>query len=94
MMDIICTQRIKPGMEAEAEKLLREAEKETLANDKGCERYEWYRGEEPNTYILVERWTDREAALAHIRSPHMTRLLKEIAEVAPEKFTISRLTRL
>ena len=52
MIDIICTQRIKPGMEAQAEKVLPEAEKQTLAHDKGCERYEWYRGEEPNTYIL------------------------------------------
>jgi hypothetical protein len=35
MIDIICTQRIKPGMEEQAEKALREAEKQTLANDKG-----------------------------------------------------------
>jgi quinol monooxygenase YgiN len=94
MIDIICTQRIKPGMEDRAEKVLREAEQLTLAHDKGCERYEWYRGEEPSTFILIERWTDREAAQAHIRSAHMTRILKELEELAPEKFTIRRLTRL
>jgi quinol monooxygenase YgiN len=94
MIDIICTQRIKPGMEERAEKLMREAEKQTLANDKGCERYEWYRAKEPDTYVLIERWTDMECAQMHLRSPHMTNILKELADVAPEKFTINRLTRL
>ena len=94
MIDIICTQRIKPGMEEKAEIVLREAEKLTLANDKGCERYEWYRGNEPGTYVLIERWTDMECARAHLSSAHMTNILKELADLAPEKFTISRLTRL
>jgi hypothetical protein len=26
-----------------------------LAYDGRCERYEWYRGEEPSTFILIER---------------------------------------
>lgn len=94
MIDIICSQRINPGMEERAEKLLREAEKETLAKDKGCERYEWYRGSEAGTYVLIERWTDREAAQTHLRSAHMERILKELAELAPEKFSIRRITRL
>jgi quinol monooxygenase YgiN len=84
MIDIICTQRVKPGMEAQVEELLREAEKETLAHDKGCERYEWYRSQEPSTYVLIERWTDRDSAQAHLRSEHMTRILKELAELGLE----------
>jgi quinol monooxygenase YgiN len=94
MIDIVCTQRIKPGMEARAEKALREAERLTLANDKGCERYEWYRSEEPSTFILIERWTDRESAQAHLRSAHMAEILKELDEIGREKFTINRLARL
>lgn len=93
MFDIICTQRIMPGTEVQVEELLRQAEVETLAHDKGCERYEWYR-QEPNTYILIERWTDRDAAIAHFRSRHMTRVLEALNRIVPEKFTISRLTRL
>ena len=94
MIDIICTQRIKPGKEAEVERLLREAERLTVAHDKGCERYEWYRGKEPLTYVLVERWTDSEAARTHLGAPHMTRILKELAELVPDKFAVERLTRL
>jgi quinol monooxygenase YgiN len=94
MIDIVCTQRINPGMEERVERLLQEAEKETLAHDKGCERYEWYRGSDPNTYVLIERWSDREAVQAHLRSAHMERILKELADLVPEKFSVSRLTRL
>ena len=94
MIDIICTQRIKPGMQVQVEQVLRDAERLTLAHDKGCERYEWYRGEEPDTYILVERWTDRESVLAHLKSAHMTRILKALAELVPAKFTVNRLARL
>ena len=94
MIDIVCTQRINPGMEERVERLLQEAVKETLAHDKGCEWYEWYRGSEPNTYVLIERWSEREAVQAHLRSAHMERLLKELADLVPEKFSISRLARL
>ncbi len=94
MIDIVVTQRIKPGFEAEAEALFREVETATLANDKGCLRYEWYRAEEPGTYILVERWSDRDAIQAHFKSAHMSALMPKLAPYAVEKFTTQRLTRL
>jgi quinol monooxygenase YgiN len=94
MIDIVVTQRIKPGMEAEAEALFREVEVATLAKDKGCLRYEWYRAEEPGTYILLERWSDREAIQAHFKSEHMAQLLPKLAQYAVEKFTSVRLSRL
>jgi quinol monooxygenase YgiN len=73
---------------------VREAERLTLAHDKGRERHEWYRSEEPHTYVLIERWTDRESAQAHRRSERITTLLKELGERVPEKFSIGRLIRL
>jgi len=94
MIDIVVTQRIQPGMEAEAEVLFREVEAATLAKDKGCLRYEWYRAEEPGTYILLERWSDREAIQAHFKSEHMAQLLPKLASCAVEKFTSVRLSRL
>ncbi|TAJ82891.1 MAG: antibiotic biosynthesis monooxygenase [Reyranella sp.] len=94
MIDIVATQRIKLGMEAEAEALFWEVEAATLAKDKGCLRYEWYRAEEPGTYILLERWSDREAVQAHFKSEHMAQLLPKLAPYAVEKFTSVRLARL
>jgi quinol monooxygenase YgiN len=94
VIDLVCTQRIKPGAATRVEELLREAERLTLANDAGCERYEWYRGNQPDTYVLIERWRDGEAAQRHLNAPHMVRILKELAELVPERFLVNRLVRL
>jgi quinol monooxygenase YgiN len=94
MFDCVVTQRVIPGKEAEFEALLRELEADTLASDHGCLRYEWYRAELPQTYTLLERWTDRAAAEAHLRAPHFLALLPKLRECATEWFTIVRLARL
>jgi quinol monooxygenase YgiN len=81
-------------MAARVEGIPRETERQTLAHDKGCQRYEGYRSKEPDTYILIERWTDREPAQAHLGSDHRARLPEERAECLSGQFTIARLTRL
>ncbi len=94
MFDCVVTQRVIAGKEAEFEALLRQLEANTLAGDQGCLRYEWYRAELPQTYTLLERWTDRAAAEAHLRAPHFVALLPKLRDCATEWFTILRLTRL
>jgi quinol monooxygenase YgiN len=94
MFDVVVTQRVKPGKEQEFEALARQLEANTLANDKGCLRYEWYRAETPQTYILVERWTDQAAAQTHLKADHFTALLPKLRECVPEPFSITRLMRL
>jgi len=92
--NIVATQRVLPGKESECEALLREAEAATLANDKGCLRYEWYRSETPQTYILLERWTDRAAVQAHLAAPHILAVRGKLQGLVPEAFTFVRLTKL
>lgn len=94
MVDMIVTLLIKPGMEAQAEELLRQLESETAENDKGCLRYQWYRAERPGTYYLLERWTDQAAMEAHLKSAHLAKLMPQIANCAVEKVTTTKLTRL
>ena len=91
---MVVTQRVNPGMEERVEALLREITANTLAQDAGCLRYEWYRAEEPHTYVLLERWTDREAVQAHLKADHMAALLPKLMECVPERFSVMRLTRL
>ena len=86
-LDIVVTLRVRAGWEGEAEALLREMEAATLAHDEGCLRYEWYRAETPQTYILLERWTDQEAVRAHLRAPHMTASFDRMKPMLPEPFT-------
>ena len=94
MLDLIVTQRVNPGMEKPFEDLLREVTKNTLAIDKGCLRYEWYRSPEPYTYILIERWTDREAAQAHLNSDHLAEIMPRYQRCVPGRFHVTMLERL
>ena len=94
MIDMVVTQRVNPGREAYVEGLLREITANTLAQDAGCLRYEWYRAAEPHTYILLERWTDQAAVQAHLKADHMAALLPRLMACVPERFSVMRLTPL
>jgi quinol monooxygenase YgiN len=94
MIDVVVTQRVNAGMEEAFETIAREVTANTLSQDKGCLRYEWYRAEAPQTYILIERWTDHAAAHAHINADHIAALMPRIRDCVPEKFSAMRLTRI
>lgn len=94
MIDVVVTQRVHPGMEQAFEQLAGELTANTLAKDKGCLRYEWYRSETPHTYILIERWADVAAVQAHLSAEHMALLKPRLQECVPEPFSVNRLTQL
>jgi quinol monooxygenase YgiN len=81
-------------MEQAFEALARQLAASTLANDEGCLRYEWYRAAAPQTYILIERWTEMAAAQAHLKTEHIAALMPKLRECAPEMFSVMQLTRL
>jgi quinol monooxygenase YgiN len=45
MINVIVTQRVNAGMEEAFEAIAREITSNTLSQDKGCLRYEWYRAD-------------------------------------------------
>jgi quinol monooxygenase YgiN len=94
MIDIIATQRVNVGMETAFEALAREITANTMSQDKGCLRYEWYRADAPQTYILVERWADQAAVQAHLGSDHLAALMPRLRDCVPEKFSFMRLARI
>jgi quinol monooxygenase YgiN len=94
MVDMVVTQRVKPGMEQVFEALARQLAANTLANDEGCLRYEWYRADAPQTYILIERWADMAAVQAHLKSGHIAALMPKFRECVPETFSVIQLERL
>jgi quinol monooxygenase YgiN len=94
MIDIIANQRVNAGMEAAFEALAREITTNTTSQDKGCLRYEWYRADVPQTYILVERWTDQAAVQAHLGADHLAALMPRLRDCVSEKFSFMRLTRI
>ena len=94
MIDLIVTLRVKPGTEAKAEDLLRLLEQETMENDPGCLRYQWYKAEQPGLYYLLERWTNQAALDAHRKTEHLAKILPQVTEYSAEKVTFTKLTRL
>ena len=93
-LNIIATRTVLPGHQKEFEAILKEMVAGTLANDKGCLRYEWYRSDAPNTYILFESWTDRAAVLSHLQAPHMVKTRSQIASMAAADLTFVSLSKL
>ena len=90
----IATLRIQPGKEEEVEAILRDIQAATLANDKGCLRYEWYRASTQLTYILLERWADQAAAQEHLNAPHVVTAVEKLLPLALAQPQAVRLTKL
>ena len=68
-VNALATLRVQAGKEAEVEAILRDSQSATLANDKGCLHYEWYRASTPQTHIRLQRWSDQAAAQDHLNAP-------------------------
>ena len=93
-LNALATQRVQVGKEAEAETILRDLQAATLANDKGCLRYEWYRASTPQTYILLERWADQAAAQEHLNAPHVVSAVEKLLLLDVENPKVVRLAKL
>ena len=94
MFNAIVMQKVLPGKQAEFEALAKELEANTVKNDEGCQRYEWYRSQEPDTYYVIESWASEAAVEAHLKTPHFVALMPRLKECVPEGFSFVRLTRL
>ena len=93
-LNALATQRVQAGKEKELEAILRDLQAATLANDKGCLRYEWYRASTPQTYILLERWADEAAARQHLNAPHVVSAVEKLLSLVLENPKAVRLTKL
>jgi quinol monooxygenase YgiN len=93
-LNAVVTQQVQTGKEEEAEAILRDLQAATLANDKGCLRFEWYRASTPRTYILLERWADQAAAQNHLNAPHVVSAVEKLLPLVAEQPQAVRLTKL
>jgi quinol monooxygenase YgiN len=78
------TRRVQAGKEEETEVILRDLQAATLANDKGCLRYEWYRASTAQTYILLERWADQAAVQEHLKALHFVSAIEKLSPLVLE----------
>ena len=81
--------RVECGAENREELVgLMEKMQEDSRGEEGCLRYGFFAAvEDPNSFVAVEEWADREALDAHFQQPHLqefTRGLLEVVSSQPE----------
>jgi quinol monooxygenase YgiN len=93
MYEVLLTVAVKLACRERFEAVMRELCARTVADDPGCQRYEWYRAESGPTYYLLERWTDEAAVLAHARAGHCLELVPQLMECTESDFIMHKMVR-
>lgn len=71
MIYVLATIKAKPGQAGALIKGAQSCVAETR-KENGCVSYEYVQStDDPDTLIVVERWTTREALAAHLLAPHL-----------------------
>ncbi len=80
-LTVIARAKAKSGREADVENALRAAVGPTH-QEPGCLRYTINRGvDDPQTFVVVERWASREALDAHLKTPHIQKLFAAMGDL-------------
>jgi quinol monooxygenase YgiN len=87
MILVIGRVRCDPARREELVALLRKMQDDSR-REEGCLRYGFFTAvEDPNSFVAVEEWADREALDRHFAQPHLrefARRLVELVDSAPE----------
>lgn len=79
-LDIVATIVARPGRGDEVAAMLAAA-LETVRAEKGCERYDLFRvRRDPDTLVMLERWTSKDDLVAHGSSQHFGELSARMAD--------------
>jgi quinol monooxygenase YgiN len=70
MIALIATFSVRPGMEADFEKLISELSAQVRAEEPGCRLYQLCKGAEPGNYVLIERYADQQALTLHSQTAY------------------------
>jgi quinol monooxygenase YgiN len=73
--------KVKPGQNAAFEKLFRETQAGVHANEPGNLYYDLFRDQDPQTYVVLERYKDAGAIEAHGKSPHVQKMIAALREM-------------
>ena len=74
MIGVVATITVKDGQGANFEAAAKPLIAAVRANEPGCKLYALHRGEQPNTYVFLERYVDEAAMVAHREAPHFKEL--------------------
>ena len=81
---VIAKSKAKKGFEDQLETAVKAAIPPTHA-EPGCIKYALHRSiEDPSQFVLIEKWTSKEALNEHLKTPHIQILFKKLAEIVAE----------
>jgi quinol monooxygenase YgiN len=70
MTTLLAHIQIKPGKEAKWEAIMHDMVEQTFATEPGVRRYEYWKGQEPNSYYCLLSFADKWAFYHHQMSDH------------------------
>jgi quinol monooxygenase YgiN len=91
MLGTIATIKVKPGMEKEFEAVAKELVAKVNANEPGCKLYALHHGEQPHTYVFMERYVDQAAVEAHRAADYFKTLGRKMGEYMEGRAEVLRL---
>ena len=87
MLTTVASIKVKDGHQAQFEDIAKQLVAAVNASEPGCKLYTLNKGDDPLTYVFVERYVDDDAVQAHRKSDHfrtLGRAMGEHMDGAPE----------
>ncbi|MFZ9679141.1 MAG: putative quinol monooxygenase [Quisquiliibacterium sp.] len=78
MLSVVAKIKVKEGQQAQFEEVARKLVTAVNANEPGCLLYTLNKGDDPLTYVFLERYKDEDAVKAHRGADHFRTLGREM----------------
>ncbi len=94
IQSIVATIKAKPGQEADFQATALKLVAAVTANEPGCLMYTLNKGEDPSTFVFMERYADEEALKAHRGTEHFKTLGRAMGAFMDGPPTVLRMVEL
>ena len=80
MIGIIAIMKIKQGTNEEFEEVASRLQSAVTENEPGVVYYDWYKGQDDTTYVVLERYESQDALDAHGQTEYMKTIGGEMGQ--------------
>jgi len=94
MLSVVARIKVKEGQQAAFEEVARKLVTAVNANEPGCLLYTLNKGDDPLTYVFLERYKDEDSVKAHRGADHFRTLGREMGVFMDGPPDVLRMTEL